>query len=602
MVAAEAAAAGSPPLVARHSGLAEIAEGLEQEYPPHLRHLAGFATGDAAELGEKLRELLALPDADRAGDPRGRAERDRHAAGAGPASPAACWNRSTTLPRMGDEQRLGVRGAPRARRGEGFDEGTDFTVAVEEEFALLDPATLDLVNRFEEVQAAAQGTPLEPNLVGELIASEVEVKTGRCETFADVPAAMAERRAQLQALVEPLGLALGATGTHPWAPLAGAADHRHAALPPQRRAAPLRRLAQQHASACTSTSASAAPTARSRSRTGCATSCPSCSRSRRARRSSRTSTPGLHSARTQIFTRFFPRCGVPDAFASWQEYEDYVRFLYETGSITEHTQLWWSVRPHLAFPTVEIRICDAQPDLAEAQALAAFATSLAARIARAHDEGEPLADQPHRLIEENMWRAIRYGLSGELIDLERGDVLPARARLERLLEWVAPGRRGDRRRAVPRDPGAQRRRAADRALRGGGDAGGDLRRAGRGPGSWLTTSASPRTSCSRRSGSCRSRICSCRRSRPSPRSPTTGSPRSTATSSRRGSRSRRCARSCPVLAGVAPAGARARLRAGDGEPPARLRRRGRARLLNRGTASTLVIHNPPRRGPSALTL
>ncbi len=70
--------------------------------------------------------------------------------------------------------------------------------------------------------------------------------------------------------------------------------------------------------------------------------------------------------------------------------------------------------------------------------LAAFGASLAARIARAHDEGEPLPDQPHRLIEENFWRAIRWGLSGELIDFERGDVLPARARLERLLEWMAP--------------------------------------------------------------------------------------------------------------------------------------------------------------------
>ena len=76
---------------------------------------------------------------------------------------------------------------------------------------------------------------------------------------------------------------------------------------------------------------------------------------------------GLHSARTQIFTRMFPRCGIPDAYDGWQGFEDYVAFLYRTGSITEHTQLWWSVRPHLAYPTVEIRICDAQPDLAEAQ-------------------------------------------------------------------------------------------------------------------------------------------------------------------------------------------------------------------------------------------
>ena len=146
----------------------------------------------------------------------------------------------------------------------------------------------------------------------------------------------------------------------------------------------------------------------------------------------------LHSARTQIFTRMFPRCGIPDWFEGWDDWEQYVRFLYETGSITEHTQMWWSVRPHLQFPTVEIRICDAQPDLAEARSLAALIYSLTARIARALDEGEPLPSWPHRLLEENLWRAIRHGLSGELIDLERGESIPARARLEQLVEWVQP--------------------------------------------------------------------------------------------------------------------------------------------------------------------
>jgi carboxylate-amine ligase len=96
------------------------------------------------------------------------------------------------------------------------------------------------------------------------------------------------------------------------------------------------------------------------------------------------------------------------------------------------------VRPHLAFPTVEIRICDGQPDIGEAQALAALATAVTARLARALDEGEPLVSQPHRLIEENLWRAIRYGLAGDLIDLERGEVVPARARIEQLIEWVLP--------------------------------------------------------------------------------------------------------------------------------------------------------------------
>jgi len=147
---------------------------------------------------------------------------------------------------------------------------------------------------------------------------------------------------------------------------------------------------------------------------------------------------GLHSARTEIFTRMFPRCGVPDAYGCWAEFERYVRFLYETGSITEHTQIWWSVRPHLAFPTIEIRICDGQPELGEARSLAALGYALTVRIARALDEGEVLPLPPHRLIEENLWRAIRFGLSGSLIDLEDGAVAPARDALERLVEWVLP--------------------------------------------------------------------------------------------------------------------------------------------------------------------
>src|SRR2546425_3098059 len=99
-----------------------------------------------------------------------------------------------------------------------FEEVPDFTVAVEEEFALLEPETLGLVNRFEELREGGGGRELEPHLVGELIASEIEVRTGRCGSFADAAALLGERRQQLRALVEPRGVALGATGTHPWSP------------------------------------------------------------------------------------------------------------------------------------------------------------------------------------------------------------------------------------------------------------------------------------------------------------------------------------------------------------------------------------------------
>jgi len=337
---------------------------------------------------------------------------------------------------VGDEQRVGYDELL-ARSRAAFEEVPDFTVAVEEEFALLDPGTLGLVNRFEELQAAARGSELEPHLVGELIASEAEVRTGRCETFAEAAARVGERRGQLRSLAEGLGIELSAVGTHPWSPWQ---EQRIIDTPHYRRNDEILRYVVW------------------RNNTfglhvhvginGPDRAIRVCSALRNylpellALSASSPFVEGvfthLHSARTQIFTRMFPRCGIPDGFASWREWEDYIRFLYETGSITEHTQVWWSVRPHLVFPTVEIRICDAQPDLGEARALAALCYALTARIARALDEGEPLPSHPHRLLEENFWRAIRHGLSGELIDLDRGAVLPARARLEQLVEWVLP--------------------------------------------------------------------------------------------------------------------------------------------------------------------
>ena len=337
---------------------------------------------------------------------------------------------------MGDAQKLPWQELiPLAR--EQYESGRDFTVAVEEEFALLDPETLSLVNRFEELQAAAGGTVLEPHLVGELIASEVEVRTGRCETFAEAAARMAERRSQLRALADGLGIELGGTGTHPWSPwqeqhLIGTPHYRrndellryvvwrnntfglhvHVGIRGADRAIAVHDGLRGYLPHLLALSASS-PFVENVS-------------------------SGLHSARTQIFTRMFPRCGVPDAYGSWVSFEEYVRRLYETGSIDEHTQLWWSVRPHLAFPTVEIRICDGQPELREAQSLAALCYALAARLARAIDEGEPLPDRPHRWVEENLWRAIRHGLAGSLIDLDTFEVRSARGALEELVEWVLP--------------------------------------------------------------------------------------------------------------------------------------------------------------------
>jgi glutamate---cysteine ligase / carboxylate-amine ligase len=337
---------------------------------------------------------------------------------------------------VGEEQKVGYQELLAASKA-AFDEVPDFTVAVEEEFALLDPSTLELVNRFEDVQQAARGTELEPHLVGELIASEVEVRTGRCETFAECAERLGERRAQLRTLVDSLGMGLSSVGTHPWSPWQ---EQRIIDTPHYRRNDELLRYVVWRNN-----------TFGLHVHVGIN----GADRAVRVNSSMRNYLPELltlsasspfadgvfthlHSARTQLFTRAFPRCGIPDWFEGWDDWEQYIRFLYETGSVTEHTQIWWSVRPHLQFPTIETRICDAQPELAEARSLAALIYSLTARIARALDEGEPLPSWPHRLLEENFWRAIRYGLSGELIDFERGESIPARARLEQLLEWVQP--------------------------------------------------------------------------------------------------------------------------------------------------------------------
>jgi glutamate---cysteine ligase / carboxylate-amine ligase len=337
---------------------------------------------------------------------------------------------------VGDAQRLTPDEQIRSAR-QAFEDGQDFTISVEEEFQLIDPETLELTNRFEELKAAAAGTELDEHLVGELIASEIEVKTGRCTTFPEVAERMAERRAQLAELVERFDVGLASTGTHPWSRWE---DQRIIDTPHYRRNNEILRYVvwrnnsfgihahigirgADRAIAVCNAFRNVLPELLALS-----TSSPfveDCS-------------TGLHSVRTEIFTKLFPRAGIPDAYDGWAGFEEYVRFLYDTASIDEHTQLWWSVRPHLAFPTVEVRICDAQPELGEAQALAALMHSLGARFARALDEGEPLPNLPHRLLEENMWRAIRYGLTDGLIDFERGEVVPARARLEALIEWVLP--------------------------------------------------------------------------------------------------------------------------------------------------------------------
>ena len=319
---------------------------------------------------------------------------------------------------------------------ERFEELTDFTVGIEEEFQLLDPATLALTGRYEEMMAAAD-EPLRDRLAGELIASEIEYRTGRHLTFADAAREIVEGRLATLALADRLGLALGITGVHPFSPWT---DQRIIDTPHYRRLdEELGYVAwtnntwslHLHSGVRGADRAVAVSTAmRSVLPELLALSANSAVFGGRATR--------LHSTRVQIFTKSFPRCGVPDAYSSFEDYAAFVNVLERTGSIVESTQIWWSVRPHHKFGTVEVRICDGQTEMTETLAVAALMLACIAAFAADHDAGRPLPAHARGLIEENLWRAERHGLEGRMIDLDRGVERTTAAAVEALLEWSAP--------------------------------------------------------------------------------------------------------------------------------------------------------------------
>jgi carboxylate-amine ligase len=326
------------------------------------------------------------------------------------------------------------------RAAETFAQASDFTVGVEEEFSILEPHTLDLVPRYEELRALADlQTTLQDAVTGELISSEIEIISGAGADLNDALARQRERRLALFALARSQGAALGATGTHPWA------DYREQPIIDtehyRRVEDGLRYVAWRNNTFSLHVHLGI---------TGIDRAIRVCDRLRPVLPlllAVSANSPfldgrdtGLHSARTQSFTKSFPRCGVPDAFGGWEAYREYIEFLVRTRSIVEFTQVWWSVRPHFSFGTVEVRICDVQATAQESDALAGLMVACIAQAARDIDEGVPFADPAPRLVEENMWRAIRFGMDGKLIDLERGEEQPARAAIDGLLAWTAPVR------------------------------------------------------------------------------------------------------------------------------------------------------------------
>jgi len=349
-----------------------------------------------------------------------------------------------------------------------FEASTDFTIGIEEEFAIVDPSSLELEHRFVDLYERCQDHELlAESAAGELIDTEIEIRSGRGATFAEAMERQTKCRVALFALAEEMGLALAATGTHPWA------DYRDQRIIDtqhyRRLKGDLQWVAQRNNT--WSLHLHIGINGADRAIAVCdwlrellplllAVSANSPFLDRQD--------TGLHSVRTEIFTRVFPRCGIPSAFGTWAEYAEFVQTLARMNSIVESTQLWWSVRPHHRFGTVEVRICDAQTRGDESSALLALIAACTAQTALDYDHhgydgaGSPLRD---REIEENLWRAIRYGMDGKMIDFRRGAEVEAKGVLEQIVEWTAPAREQlGVEVALPEANGAQRSR---RPLRDG---------------------------------------------------------------------------------------------------------------------------------------
>lgn len=317
-----------------------------------------------------------------------------------------------------------------------FDGALDMTVGLEEEFQILDPATLALAPGFERLRDSAPAG-LRERVMGELIRSEIEVATPRALHFGQAAAHLRRNRALLAAHAERQGYALGATGTHPFSSWKEqeVIDTPHYRLVEER----LKYVAWRNNTWALHVHVGV------RGRDRAVVVCDALREHLPTLLALSANSPfiegvwtGLHSARTQTFVRMFPRCGVPEPFGSWAAHRRFYEQLVDTNCIQEFTQIWWSVRPHHGFGTVEVRICDAQTEAWQSLAVAALAAGVTAWCAARHDEGRLPEPLPGRYIEENLWRAIRYGLDGKLVDWRAGREVAAADAVRRLVEAVAP--------------------------------------------------------------------------------------------------------------------------------------------------------------------
>jgi glutamate---cysteine ligase / carboxylate-amine ligase len=312
-----------------------------------------------------------------------------------------------------------------------FDAVEPLTVGLEEEVMLLEPRTLELLER---APALLERLPADGRFKLEMPASQLELLTA---PHGDVPAAIADLRSARRALLDGTdGLARpAAAGVHPFSAGHGAlnsgARYAHTAAeygPVARRQ--LVCALQVHV-AVGDAERTLAVYNRLREQLPLLAAVSANAPLYEGRDT------GLASVRPKI-SELLPRQGVPPALAGWDELERELRWGAAAGTVPHPGSWWWELRPHLGFGTLELRVPDAQTTLADAGAIAALAQALVAWLAERHDAGERHEPVPTWRIEENRWSACRHGVEGAFADLRTGEPRPARERLHALIDLLEP--------------------------------------------------------------------------------------------------------------------------------------------------------------------
>src|SRR5947199_5809014 len=309
-----------------------------------------------------------------------------------------------------------------------------YTLGIEEEFAIVDPETRELRSHIQEILEGGKVT-LKEQIKPEMHQSVVELGTEICQSIVDARAHVIELRSKLAELAGRGGLKIASVGTHPFShwrdqlitegeryreivkdmqQLARAnlifGLHVHVGIPERETAIHVMNQARYFLPHIYALSAN------SPFWVGHDT--------------------GLKGYRLKVFERF-PRTGIPDSFESLSEYTDYCNLLVKTGCIDNAKKIWWDIRLHPFFDTLEVRVCDAQSRVDDTLAIAALIQALISKLHKLLRQNVTFRIYRRRLLDENRWRASRYGIDGKLIDFGKEAEVDERLLLQELLEFVS---------------------------------------------------------------------------------------------------------------------------------------------------------------------